>query len=409
MRVTWAVLFCAVPVALAAHEGHHDVVAPSMSAWDVLAAVVLLISGALYAAGQRRMAQRGASPWRVERIAFWAGWAVMLTAVLPPLDRLAVLSFAAHMLQHELLMLVGVPLMIIGRPLPTWLWGLPPALRTRAGHVLQGTAVGGAWRFLSAPLVAWALHGLAVWVWHVPRLYEMAVRDEGIHALQHATFVGTSVLFWWGLVYGRYGRAGYGASVFYVFTTAVHTGILGALFTLAARPLYRVYVERAPDPLADQQLAGLVMWVPAGLVLTMAGIGLFAAWLGESDRRSRRAAVLLLVGAALGVSACRSNAEQVARELTGGEPSRGAQAIRKYGCDTCHTIPGVRTADATVGPPLNQVARRVYLAGHIPNTPDNMILWIRHPRRADAQTVMPEMGVSERDGRDIAAYLYTLQ
>jgi cytochrome c oxidase assembly factor CtaG len=123
-------------------------------------------------------------------------------------------------------------------------------------------------------------------------LYEWAVENEAVHAVQHATFVGTSVLFWWGLVYGRYGRAGYGASVFFVFTTAVHTGLLGALFTLSTHPFYGIYAQRAPDPIADQQLAGLVMWIPAGFVLTIAGIGLFAAWLGESERRLRQAAFL---------------------------------------------------------------------------------------------------------------------
>jgi putative membrane protein len=79
--------------------------------------------------------------------------------------------------------------------------------------------------------------------------------------------------------------------VFYVFTTAVHTGVLGAMFTLSTRPFYAVYAARTPDPVSDQQLAGLVMWIPAGFVLTVAGIGLFAAWLGESERRVRQSQV----------------------------------------------------------------------------------------------------------------------
>ena len=388
----------------------HLVVASAMSAWDVLAIAVLVAGGFLYALGQRRMSQRQASVRRAERYAFWCGWTAMLAAVLPPLDHLATERFSAHMLQHELLMLVGVPLMIAGRPMASWLWGLPEGTRRRAARVLQGAPVGGAWRAFTAPLVAWALHGIAVWLWHVPRLYELAVRHESVHAFQHATFVATSVLFWWGLVYGRYGRAGYGASVFYVFTTVIHTGLLGAVFTLIDMPLYPVYAERAPDPVADQQLAGLIMWVPAGLILTIAGIGLFAAWLGEAERRAGRLVPLLLVAAFAGsTAACGNNYERVAREMTGGEPTRGPQAIRKYGCDTCHVIPGVLTADATVGPPLTQIARRAYLAGRIDNTPENLIKWIRHPHSIDEKTLMPEMGVSVQDGRDIAAYLYTLR
>jgi putative membrane protein len=386
----------------------HAVLAHSVSPWDMAAAALLLTMAVLYALGQRRM-EEGGSLRRIERRAFWAGWLVMLAAVLPPLDRMAVERFSAHMLQHELLMLVGVPLMIAGRPFATWLWGLPPTLRGHAARVVQHGGAGTLWRAATAPVVAWALHGTVIWIWHVPALYDAAVRDEAVHALQHAMFVGTSALFWWGLVYGRYGRVGYGASVFYVFTTAVHTGILGAVFTLTMAPLYPVYIERAPDALADQQLAGLVMWIPAGLILTLAGLGLFAAWLGEAERRSRRV-LLLLLCAALGTTACTADAdEQVTRDLTGGEPGRGPEAIRKYGCDTCHTIPGVLSADAHVGPPLTLVGRRAYLAGRIENTPENMIQWIRHPHSIDNRTLMPEMGVSLQDGRDIAAYLYTLR
>jgi cytochrome c len=101
--------------------------------------------------------------------------------------------------------------------------------------------------------------------------------------------------------------------------------------------------------------------------------------------------------------------DREARQLTGGDPVVGRYAIAKYGCDTCHTIPGVRSAAGTVGPPLNQLARRVYLAGRITNTPENLMRFIREPRSVDEQTAMPPTGVTEQDGRDIAAYLYTLR
>jgi cytochrome c oxidase assembly factor CtaG len=101
--------------------------------------------------------------------------------------------------------------------------------------------------------------------------------------------------FWWGLLYGRYGRAGYGAAVFYVFATVLHTGLLGAVLTFAGVPLYSSYLAssaaRGADPLGDQQLAGLIMWVPAGVLLTLLGIGLFAAWIGEAERRQRQASI----------------------------------------------------------------------------------------------------------------------
>jgi cytochrome c2 len=90
-----------------------------------------------------------------------------------------------------------------------------------------------------------------------------------------------------------------------------------------------------------------------------------------------------------------------------GDPAAGAAAIRKYGCGTCHTVPGIRGADATVGPPLDHYARRVYVAGVVPNTPDDLVRWIQYPRQVDPRTAMPDMGVTKEDARDIAAYLYT--
>jgi len=264
----------------------------SMSAWDAGAMVVLAAVGALYLAGSVRLAQRRATPPRFEAASFAVGWCAMAAAILPPLDVAATQWFSAHMSQHELMILVGAPLLTAGRPLPKVLGGLPVAARRVAMRVLQAAPASGLWRALTMPVVAWVLHGVALWVWHLPALYQLAVRDEGVHALQHAMFVGTAVLFWWGVLYGRYGRAGYGAAAFFVFLTVVHSGILGAAVTFAPAPLYPDYITSSHahgvDPLEDQQIAGLIMWVPAGLILTLLGIGLFAAWLGEAGRRERQ-------------------------------------------------------------------------------------------------------------------------
>jgi putative membrane protein len=407
-----------VPVALLAHGDEvHSINAPrALSPWDLAVLGGLLIVGTLYVLGAVRLARRGGAGRRLEPIAFGVGWSALVLSILPPLDSLSIVYFSIHMIQHELMMLVGAPLLILGRPLQRCVAGLPDTLRPPVSHLLQRPALSGTWGALTTPLVAWALNGLAVWVWHMPALYDAAVGNEAIHTLQHAMFVGTSLLFWWGMLYGRYGRVGYGAAVFYVFLTVVHTGILGAMVTFARMPLYSAYAAPAAahgiDPLVDQQKAGLLMWIPAGLVMTLLGLGLFAAWLGESERRarvSRHVAPLLLVAVALGSVGCDRSADQIASQLTGGDPAKGKHAIVNYGCDTCHSIPGVLTATATVGPPLSQVALRSYLAGRIDNTPENMIKWIRQPRSVDPQTAMPETGVTEADGRDIAAYLYTLR
>jgi putative membrane protein len=261
----------------------------ALSPWDLGVIALLLGLGALYLTGTIRQRRRRVHTPPLEPVAFAVGWLALMAAVLPPLDALAVQLFSIHMLQHELMMLIGAPLITLGRPLPVCLEALSGAPRAMATRTLQSETVGGGWRVLTTPVVACALHGLAIWVWHVPQLYDIAVGNEAVHALQHAIFIGTSVLLWWGLLYGRYGRAGYGAAVFYLFATAVHTGILGAMLTFARVPLYDAYSGPAAaggvDALGDQQVAGLVMWVPAGLVLTLAAMAFLAAWLSASERR----------------------------------------------------------------------------------------------------------------------------
>lgn len=116
----------------------------------------------------------------------------------------------------------------------------------------------------------------------------------------------------------------------------------------------------------------------------------------------------LLILAVLLQAACGGEVQRAAAEMTGGDPARGRQLIRTYGCHSCHAIPGVRGADGLVGPPLVGVARRVYIAGRLPNTPENMIRWLQDPQAFDPQSGMPNMGVTEPDARDIAGYLYTL-
>jgi cytochrome c len=107
-------------------------------------------------------------------------------------------------------------------------------------------------------------------------------------------------------------------------------------------------------------------------------------------------------------AACSQENERTAAAMTGGDPRQGKRLMRTYGCHSCHTIPGVQGADGLVGPPLVGIAKRVYIAGRLPNTPENLILWLQRPQDFDPQTAMPNMGVTEADARDMAGYLYTL-
>jgi cytochrome c len=120
-----------------------------------------------------------------------------------------------------------------------------------------------------------------------------------------------------------------------------------------------------------------------------------------------RALVVAFVAiASLAATACVRENETLA-QLSGGDPHRGAAAIRAYGCGSCHTIPGVRGASGMVGPPLTALAHRAYIAGVLPNTPENLVRWIQNPPSIDSKTAMPNVGVTRQDAIDIAGYLYS--
>lgn len=290
-------------------------------AWQLEPGVVILLalSAVLYARGVRDEVG--------SRIAcYWAGLATLALALLSPLHPLGEVLFSAHMAQHEILMLVAAPLLVWSRPAHPLLRGLPFRLRRYAGRFLVSSGVQRVWKSMAAPFSAWWIHAAALWLWHVPALFQATLRSEWVHTAQHLSFFISALLFWWALLYGG-SRAGPGASVLYVFTTAIHTSVLGALLTFAPVVIYPAYITTAPlwglTPLEDQQIGGLIMWVPAGVVYTVAGLALFAWWL-------RRSAPFLaaLACVALLFSGCKP--KPVA--LTSGDAPKGAAAIARYGC-----------------------------------------------------------------------------
>jgi putative membrane protein len=273
---------------------------PAFSTWDLVVAAGLTASSLLYLTGLLRLrrnagANRGLRALNVALFAL--GIAALVVALLSPLDTLSDILFSAHMGQHEILMLVAAPLLIMGKPSVAALWALPAPARDAVGRFVHRPLVRRVWRTATRPVLVLVLHAIALWIWHVPRLFEDALHHELVHAFQHLCFFVTAALFWWTLTSGRYGRAGYGAAVLFVFLTALHSGALGALITLAGGLWYPIYQDRGRaagvDPLADQQLAGLLMWIPAGLILMVLGLGLLAAWLGAAERRAARATAAL--------------------------------------------------------------------------------------------------------------------
>lgn len=263
---------------------------------DPLALGTVTTSSIVYATGLRnlwRSAGAGAGIRRREAAAFAAGQLSLLVALISPLDRLSDILFSAHMLQHEFLLVVAPPLIIWGKPAVALCWAFAPPRRAALLRWLSAGPLAGAWNALSAPLVILLLHAAVLWLWHVPALFEAALASEAVHAVQHASFFVTAAIFWWGILRGRYGRGGYGLATAFVFATMMHTSILGALLTVASRLWYPEYAVRGRpfdvDAVADQSLAGLIMWIPAGVLLTLLAVALFAAWLGEAARRVARA------------------------------------------------------------------------------------------------------------------------
>jgi cytochrome c oxidase assembly factor CtaG len=258
----------------------------------MLASSVIVVIG-IYAVGAMRLwrqAGYGRGVGLAEALAFITGCAALAIALSPPLDEWSERRLAAHMVQHELLMVVAAPLIAVGAPLVGILWAVPSRVRRALVGTVHQRPLIRVWRTVSSPPFAFALYGVALWTWHLPALYDRALRHEAVHAVQHLCFFGSATLFWWGLVRGRRGRTGYGAAVVYLFVTALHGGVLGALLTVSPRPWYAAYVAHHPGgltPLEDQQLAGLLMWIPAGMAFAAGALFLFAAWLRQSDRASR--------------------------------------------------------------------------------------------------------------------------
>jgi putative membrane protein len=254
----------------------------------------MAITALLYLAGVARLYSRNRVNPAIRRWeigCFATGWITLLVALISPVHKLGAVLFAAHMTQHELLMVIAAPLIALGKPLIAFLFAFPETVRDRIGAWSKRKSVRVSWLWLTGPLMVWAIHGVTIWVWHIPTLYQATLDDEFIHALQHTSFLVSALLFWWTLLNGRYGRLGYGAAFLYVFTTALHTSILGALLTFTQRVWYPIYDGRTlpwgMTAVEDQQLGGLIMWIPSGTVFIIVGLAMFAAWIGESERRQK--------------------------------------------------------------------------------------------------------------------------
>lgn len=244
---------------------------------------MLLVAG-VYGAGLARLWRRagpgrGIETWRAG--CFVGAMLALSLALIWPLDVLGGVLLSAHMLQHLLLTVVAAPLLVLSAPLTAALWALPRAGRRVTGVVARTAAMRHGWQVVTLPLFAWAFYAANLWLWHMPRLYGPAAQDELVHALEHLCFLASALVLWWAaLLSARTSPLGAASGIFLLFTTGLQDGLLGALLTFAPRPLYPLYAGPPHllglGPVADQQLAGITMWILGGLIYLAAALAL--AW-----------------------------------------------------------------------------------------------------------------------------------
>lgn len=249
---------------------------------------LLLVAG-LYIVGSVRA--RRSSRRRQARVAlFWLGWTTLALALVSPLHRAADHLFALHMVEHELLMAVAAPLLVVARPGDVLLRGVPRAARRRIATAIRHPLARTFWRGAGELWSATVLHAVALWAWHLPRPFLAATAHEGVHALQHACFLASALAFWHAALLRPQAP---GPAVLALFVTSLQAGLLGSLLTFSRVLWYPNAAD--PFPFAgltraeDQALAGLVMWIPACSVYALAAVALMGRWLARLGSAERRA------------------------------------------------------------------------------------------------------------------------
>jgi putative membrane protein len=292
----------ALVAAPASAHGISDVDPISLWSYDPWLLTPLYIVGVCFYVGTRRLWRKAGAGHGVsfrQVAAFWAGWLVSALVVTSPLHWLGERLFAAHMVEHELLMVVAAPLMAFARINGPMLWSLPPLLRPGVGRLLNFRPLAAAWSLISHPVSATALHGVALWAWHAPPLYSWALENPVVHRIQHISFFMAALLFWWVLLYGRGEgrsmRVRDGIAVACLFVTVLHSGVLGALLAISNRVWIPAQSALAGEfglsPLQDQQLAGILMWVPMGTLYTAVALIFAYRWLTVTGIHTQVASV----------------------------------------------------------------------------------------------------------------------
>jgi len=251
----------------------------------------------MHGVGYRRFARRHrvAGVYQTRATFFMLGYTALLVALLSPLHAVGEQLFSVHMVQHLLLTLVAAPLLLLSNSMPVLLFALPLRYRAQVGGLFGRPG----WPrslllWLGKPLVAGMIFVVTQWAWHQPLAYQWALENRWAHYFEHVTFFVTAVLFWWPVI----GAAplpsplGYPARMAYTFLGWMPNTLLGAGIVLSHAPLYSLYVASAAqygiDPAVDQQLAGLIMWIPGDVLFASILMLLLVAYMNHEEREAER-------------------------------------------------------------------------------------------------------------------------
>jgi putative membrane protein len=261
------------------HHHHHSGLGWTL---DPILLMPLGLGLVIYLVGWFRLSSRASTP--VRPALFLGGWTVLALTLTSPLHEAGEQSFAMHMIEHELIMLVATLLFAASGAGGVLAWGLPRPLRLGLGGSWK-SPLQRSWRRLTDPVTATAVQAVMMWAWHAPILFDRALDSFGWHMAQHLCFFVSALLFWWAMLHPRHG---YGVSAICLFVTSLVGGALGALMSLSSSPWYADYAAMGMtgiglDPVDDQRLAGLIMWIPGGLVHGVAALVMFYKWLKSSE------------------------------------------------------------------------------------------------------------------------------
>ncbi len=258
---------------------------------DPLPLLGVLLSSGAYVWATRRISLRSRLPhpsWRTA--SFLGGLGAILLALSSPIEAYDGVLFSDHMVQHMLLMLVAAPLLLLGAPATVALRASSPSVRRGLLRVLHSPVV----TVISFPLLGWLAFAAVNWGWHFSSLYDQALENEALHYLQHASFLGAALLFWWPVVGADPSRwrLPHPARLFYLFLAMPQNSFLGVAIMSASTVLYPHYLTNVrdwgPTPLADQNLGGVLMWVGGDMMFLVAMGLVVAAWVRQEDRRTAR-------------------------------------------------------------------------------------------------------------------------